>query len=368
MGESFVTHYMEAGIPADYGINAALAYFGYPKTFDDVYSEWNLANYLHSAKKSPYTYESIDLNAGTNPEVIPMNIHKVKLKGKGPHTLYGSDFGSTITILGYDTGVVDLAPYSSDYILFDDWDDDAMLYFDGGEASEIPYGWEMVGGMWYSDGADLLNTLLAGDVYVDAGDPTLEITTLWDIEDYWDFGFVQVSTDGGITWTSLENEYTTYLHDPSAYFPIVANLPGLTSWSEGMWVTMEFDLTAYAGMDVMLGFRYMTDWATLYEGWYISSVKVSGDDIPLGSFEKVAGYPSYFTVTLAYLSGDPDDPSSLIVKGIETIDIDHIDETGQIYIDTHGKEHVLVVVSNPSDPTLFEYGVADYQITIEKQD
>lgn len=362
-GESFVTHYMEAGIPADYGVNAALAYFGYPKTYDDVYFEWNLANYLHSAKRSPYTYKSIDLNYETNPNVIPMNIHT--MKPKFPMSFYGSDFGSTINIYGYDTGVVDLGPYSSEYILFGDWDDDAILYFDGGEASEIPYGWEMVGGEWYSDGANLLNTLLAGEVHVDAVDPELEITTYWDIEDYWDFGFVQVSTDGGLTWTSLANEYTTSLHDPGAYFPIVASLPGLTGWSGG-YVTMTFDLSDYAGMDVMLGFRYMTDWATLYEGWYISSVEVSETSIPLDSFEKVAGYPSFFDVTVVYLGGDVDEPSSLIVKGIETIDINHIDETGQILIPGKG-QNVLVVVSNPSDPTLFQYGVADYEITIEKE-
>ncbi len=360
--ESFVTHYMEAGIPAEYGVNAALAYFGYTETFDDVYFEWTLANFLDSAKRSDYTYESIDLDPAKNPDVIPLSYHH--MKSKFPLSFYGSDFGSTFTILGYDTGVVDLAPYSSDYILFDDWDDDAMLYFDGGEANEILYGWEMVGGMWYSDGADLLNTLLTGEVSVDAIDPELEITTYWDIEDYWDFGFVQISTDGGLTWTSLENEYTTFLHDPAAYFPIVANLPGLTGWSGGL-VTMTFDLSTYAGMDVMLGFRYMTDWATLYEGWYISSVTVSGNDIPLDQFEKVAGYPSYFTVTIIYLNGDADEPSSLKVKGIETLNIDHIDETGQIFISKNVQD-VLVVVSNPSDPTLFQYGDADYQIAIEK--
>jgi len=370
-GEEFIGYFVQNGIVGVGGINAALEHFGYDKTFDDVYWEWNLANYLHSAKRSPYTYKTVDLNPETNPEVIPMNIHDVKIKGKGPHTFYGSGFGSTMTILGHDTGVVDLAPYSSDYIMFDDWNDDAILYFDGGEASEVPYGWMMVDGEWYSDGANLLNTLIAGEVHVDAGDPELEITTYWDIEDYWDFGFVQVSTDGGLTWTSLENEYTTYLHDPAAYSPIVANLPGLTSWSGFItldgWVTMTFDLSDYADMDVMLGFRYMTDWATPYEGWYISSVKVSGTGIPLDSFEKLPGYPSYFTVTIVYLAGDVDKPSSLRIKGIETLDIDHLDETGQILIPGKG-QNVLVIVSNPSDPTEFLYGVADYQITIEKTD
>lgn len=362
--QSFVTHYMEAGIPADFGINTALTYFGYPKTFDNLYYEWNLANYLHSFKKAPYAYKSIDLNPATNPNVIPMNIHA--MSGKIPKkersfSFYGSDFGSTITILGYDTYVVDLAPYSSDYILFTDgMEDTRVLSFEGGAASEVPYGWQIVGGEWYSGtGVDLLNTLLAGTVHVGTSDTTLEITTYWDIEDYWDFGCVQVSTDDGVTWTSLENAYTTTLHDPGAYFEIVKNLPGLTSWT-GSYETMTFDLSAYAGQDVMLGFRYMTDWGTTYEGWYISSVKVSGDDIPLTSFQKMPSYPSYFTVTLAYI-----DPIANIVSNIETVDISHPDETGQATISAHGKQ-VLVIVSNPSDPTLFAYGVADYKITLSK--
>jgi hypothetical protein len=184
------------------------------------------------------------------------------------------------------------------------------------------------------------------------------------MEDYWDFGFVQVSTDDGLTWTSLANEYTTTDYDPAAYAPIVANLPGLTSWSGYVdpdgWVTMAFDLADYAGQDVMLGFRYMTDWGTIYEGWYIDSIVVSGDNIPLTSFQKVAGYPAYFTVTLVYI-----DPIANMVKGVETLDINHLDETGQTLISAKSQD-VLVIVSNPSDPTDFAYGVADYQITINK--
>ena len=98
----------------------------------------------------------------------------------------------------------------------------------------------------------------------------------WDIEDYWDFGFVQVSTDNGETWTSLANEYTTSDHDPDAHPDVLANLPGLTGWSED-FIDISFDLSAYAGQDVLVGLRYVTDWATLYEGWFVvDNVLVSG--------------------------------------------------------------------------------------------
>jgi hypothetical protein len=137
---------------------------------------------------------------------------------------------------------------------------------------------------------------------VDPGNPTLEMTTYWDMEDYWDFGFIQISTDGGQTWTSLANEYTTLDHDPNAHPDIIANLPGLTSWSGFIdpdgWITMSFDLSAYAGQTVIVGFRYMTDWATTYEGWYISEAMVSGTPIDLAPF--APDWEADFMVTAVY--------------------------------------------------------------------
>jgi len=124
---------------------------------------------------------------------------------------------------------------------------------------------------------------LYADAYVNPANPTLEIVTKYDIENLWDFGFIQVSTDGGAHWTSQSNAYTTMNHDPSALPAIVANLPGLTGKNPGYpaWLTMTFDLTAYAGQTVRIGFRYMTDSSTLGQGWWINSAKVSGTDLTL---------------------------------------------------------------------------------------
>jgi len=200
-----------------------------------------------------------------------------------PFLLCGSGFGTTFTILDYDTGMTDVGPYGTDYILLTDvpkWR--SKLFFFSGDSFEEDeqYRWRMTDDGWDSGAEHLVDYLLYGEAYVDPGNPTLEMFTYWDIEDYWDFGFVQVSTDGGATWASLENEYTTYDYDPSAKSDIVANLPGLTGWS-GDFMAITFDLTAYAGQTVMIGFRYMTDWATVYEGWYIDGVWVSGNAMEL---------------------------------------------------------------------------------------
>jgi bacillopeptidase F (M6 metalloprotease family) len=80
---------------------------------------------------------------------------------------------------------------------------------------------------------------------------------------------VQVSTDGGSTWTSLENAYTTYDADMDAHPTAIENLPGLTGMSPRFpsWMSMTFNLSDYAGETVMVSFRYFTDWYTSYEGW-----------------------------------------------------------------------------------------------------
>ena len=132
---------------------------------------------------------------------------------------------------------------------------------------------------WWSGKADLADNKLTRTVdLTDYSTATLTFWTQYEIEEGWDFGFVQVSTDGGLTWTSLPDleGRTTYDHDPDAMAEIVANLPGFTGSSNG-WVHETFDLTPYAGKSIMLRFRYMTDWAVTYMGWFIDEIKIVAD-------------------------------------------------------------------------------------------
>jgi immune inhibitor A len=116
-------------------------------------------------------------------------------------------------------------------------------------------------------------TLAAPWDFTAAVSPTLTFKGWYDIEEGWDFGFVQVSTDGGTTWTSLPGTTTTSDHDPDCYF--VDELPGYTGYSGG-WLEETVDLTAYAGAaQVWLRFRYETDPATLGMGWFVDDIQVA---------------------------------------------------------------------------------------------
>jgi hypothetical protein len=269
-------------------------------------------------------------------------------------TSASAEFGNTITTLGYDTGISLVGRYGSDYIAFTDWNKFGKIYFDGDDqAQSLAPTWTLTEYGWYSGAADLLNTLIFASAYVEPGDPVLEITTYWDIEDWWDFGFTQVSTDDGETWTSLANEYTTSDHDPAAHPDIIANLPGLTGWS-GDFITMTFDLSAYAGQTILVGFRYMTDWAFTYEGWYISAAAVSG--VPLDLEVYTPDWEADFLVTAVYafeICGH-----TLYIP----VDMWLCDETemGKIF-GVKRPSYTVLIVSNTS-----EQGFVDYQFKAEK--
>jgi hypothetical protein len=285
-GAATISYFVDNGIPSIDGINVALAHFGYKQTFDDVFHDWRLANLLRQPS-GPYSYMSINLN---DPSIIPVFTHNVN--GFPVPWTAGTSFGNTITDLGYDTGVSKIYGYGTDYITFTNWDRPGFIGFDGDDTAFVP-GWTMTADGWYSGtGIDLQNALLAGSVAVSSSNPTLTMVTKWGAESFWDFCFVQVSTDGGNTWTSLANSYTTSDHDPSAHPAIIANLPGLTDYNPDWpsWTTMTFDLTAYAGKTVMIGFRYMTDWATTYEGWWINSATVGGTALTLAPVYPKASY------------------------------------------------------------------------------
>jgi hypothetical protein len=125
--------------------------------------------------------------------------------------------------------------------------------------------------------------------------------------------FVQVSTDGGNTWTSLSNADTCSDLNSAAHPKVAANVPGFTGASgfdcspgdEAEWITTSFDLSAYDGQQILVAFRYVTDWAFNQPGWWVDNVNVAGVFTSDGSstdgfqgLNEVLGIENEFTVTL----------------------------------------------------------------------
>ena len=134
----------------------------------------------------------------------------------------------------------------------------------------------------YSGSGPGFDRAVAREVSVPASDATLTFETYADIEEGWDFGFVQVSTDGGETYTSLADELTTTQTDPGAVPAVQENVPGITGSTDG-WVTASFDMSDYAGQDVVLAFRYVTDSGVDEPGWWVDDVTLGGEVLSDGS-------------------------------------------------------------------------------------
>ncbi|MCX7570853.1 immune inhibitor A [Tumebacillus sp. DT12] len=105
---------------------------------------------------------------------------------------------------------------------------------------------------------------------------TLDFDAWYRIESGWDMAFVQVSTDNGATWQSLSSARTTSDVVNDAYPSVAANVPGYTGSSAG-WVHETMDLSAYTGQKIQLQFRYITDWGTNEEGFFVDNVKVTAN-------------------------------------------------------------------------------------------
>lgn len=138
------------------------------------------------------------------------------------------------------------------------------LYFKG--IDFLSTNWEAVSDpdkgqvLWGSEGDQADHFLIKELDLTGETNPVLSFETKYEIEENWDYGVVQVSTDNGQSWTSLANEHTSGEVDENGYPAIKENVPGFTG-SSGGWTTESFDLSAYAGQKVHLAFRYMTDWA-----------------------------------------------------------------------------------------------------------
>jgi len=97
---------------------------------------------------------------------------------------------------------------------------------------------------------------------------TLVFNEWFDIEKYYDFGFVEASVDG-LEWTSLPGTYTT---DRNPYGGNDGN--GITG-SSHKYVTETMDLSGYAGSSIYLRFRMQQDPYVHEAGWVLDDITVT---------------------------------------------------------------------------------------------
>ncbi|RRJ32071.1 peptidase M6 [Halocatena pleomorpha] len=231
------------------GVEQTLDEYGADTDFYHLYQDFATAAVLDGRNQPPndrYDIDGVDLNVNTS--------RNVKTAGA-----WGTAYQT------YDTAgkgpITDVNVSGTDYI--------------GTQWNTTTDPVDGEGQVLHSGSGNLLDRFAIVEANVSERDPTLSFETYYDIEQNWDYGFVQVSTDGGETWESLSNENTVSTTADGAHPTVKGNVPGFTGQSEG-WTNQTFDLSDYAGEEVLISFRYATDWATNNDGWYVRNVSVGG--------------------------------------------------------------------------------------------
>jgi hypothetical protein len=188
----------------------------------------------------------------------------------------------------------------------------------------------------YSGSGDSLDRAIVKSVAVPSGgSPALTFVSQWNTEvdslGGWDYGFVQVSTDGGATYHSIACTDTSSNVNPGAIPTVQSNLPGFNGDSNG-WRPESCSLAPYAGQTVLVAFRYVTDTNTrgsptgndrgVPDGWWVDDVAVGSTSLSDGS--SLAGWQSPtqahpipvngFTVQLVAYSANSRTPPAIIAS------------------------------------------------------
>ena len=232
--------------PADgiEGISAYLAPFGV--TFEDVFADWLVANYLDDPNGGPYSYADAEVKVS-----------------------------SATTLTDYDEGEDSVHQFAADYIELDLSDGDAVFSVDGDEAVKaIPNEPHSGRGQWWSGRGDAIDSTLTGEFDLTGLESaTLTFCTWYDIEEQWDYAYVMASSDGGSTWQILRGRQTSDENPVGlAYGPAYTGKSG--GGDSPAWVEESIDLSPFAGQKILLRFEYITDEGINLDGWAVDDIAI----------------------------------------------------------------------------------------------
>ena len=224
------------------GVDAFLRKHG--MTFEEIFADWVAANYA-GVQDDRYGYPDADVRIRRALPLRPGDDRRDSLPQFSTryYVLPGDSAGKLITFRG-DTSVAQVG-------------------------EDCP----AESGCWWSGRGDAINTRLTAEFDLTGMDAaTLEYEIWWDIEEGWDYGYVEASADGGQTWRILETDRTTR-ENPSGN----AYGPGYTGGGNG-WRPESIDLTPFAGAPALIRFEYVTDGAVYLDGFMLADISVSSAD------------------------------------------------------------------------------------------
>jgi immune inhibitor A len=225
-----------------------------PLTADDVFRNWSIALVVQDEDIADgrYAYKSY-----SPPEMQPVDTISDCQTGTGPqpHAVY---------------------QFGIDYIQLS-CDGSFTIEFDGASTALVLPGEPHSGNFAFwsnrGDESDMLLTRAFDLTGLETTDIELVYWTWYDIEEGWDYLYLEVSTDDGETWTILETPSGT--DEDSSGNSYGWAYTGFSAGGElPVWIEERVDLSSYAGEEVLLRFEYITDAAVNGDGLLLDDIRI----------------------------------------------------------------------------------------------
>jgi hypothetical protein len=287
-GSPFISALVQEQANGIEGIENTLAAFGYTDTFDEVFDDWTIANYLDDTRVNDrYGYDTLDIGTidswgysieyalqnfwGIPPFEVPVGLYSSLFLGAPqPYTAHYYRFGGQPTLATALDG--------------DDWS--------GNLAHSGTY-------EWYSDAEAWAWRSFYQTFAIPATGATLSFMTFYEIEEDWDYGYVEVYDHDTDEWYTLDDTglprctfdpyfYDACMVDHVAHAQDNPNTPdgreptdyeaagrwhGFTGYSDG-WLPVSMDLTPFAGHTIDLYFTTWQDGAFTLQMMYVDDIEI----------------------------------------------------------------------------------------------
>ncbi len=99
--------------------------------------------------------------------------------------------------------------------------------------------------------------------------PKLKFYTKFDIENNYDYGQVEISTNNGINWAPFQGNYTN-----SGTGSFQPNGEPLYDGTQSTWVEEEISLAGYSATQNKLRFEFKSDGSVNRDGWYLDDISI----------------------------------------------------------------------------------------------
>jgi immune inhibitor A len=298
------------------GIENTLAAFGYRERFNEIFDNWVIANYIDDTRKDggKYGYDTLEIgSADTWGYTLPYALENFWW---GP--AFEAPFALTSDYFGAPQ------PYVAQYYTFFNRKA-ADVFIDGDDYAGTPaYSGTYE---WYSGAEAWAWRSFYQTFDIPAGGATLEFQTFFDIEEDWDYGYVEVYDQDTGEWYTLDaagtvdyvahgqdNPNTPAEREPTAY-EAAGRWHAFTGGSGG-WMPVSMDLTPFAGHSIDLYFTTWQDGAFTLQMMYVDDIAIPeigfSDDVE-------AGEDGWTSAGWYVTDGILDNGFSLVVLGTRSV-------------------------------------------------